>query len=376
LWFRWLSAIHDLVEANTHPASSPVCGWVLPNHLDNSLFFYDASGAPIGSFGNEHGVLTYRTRAGNLANPTDDPALDIGPQGSPLVNAHLATFMWYVKGRDNLFFQDWMNTILGSETFINPANYSQDSGLAVLIGRPLAITRAVLSMETGGALLPISQADTSVNDPFPQDINNKRCDYRVRQQSSSASLASVQFPVRIGTVPNLDDGLVGYWIEGSGSKPYETFYSFAAPEAGRNGVEQPQPKTVQLTLNAAPITLTMLVDPRADVHATTGVLPVEQLQIPPDQYSEAMGNLAMTFFTNPVLCKNPGDDDPARGLIIPLPSESGWAWEWISPGTEIPRPLKENAANDFASYSYSPQLLLEGWLKLLPAPKPPALKDT
>ncbi len=30
--FDWLSASNNAVEVNTHPASSPVCGWVLPNH--------------------------------------------------------------------------------------------------------------------------------------------------------------------------------------------------------------------------------------------------------------------------------------------------------------------------------------------------------
>jgi hypothetical protein len=48
LWFRWPSAAFnpapriapviggDFVEMNTHPATTPVCGWVVPNHLDLS----------------------------------------------------------------------------------------------------------------------------------------------------------------------------------------------------------------------------------------------------------------------------------------------------------------------------------------------------
>jgi hypothetical protein len=47
LMFAWLSANHnkrvpgiisDFVEMNSHPATTPIFGWVMPNHLDNSLF--------------------------------------------------------------------------------------------------------------------------------------------------------------------------------------------------------------------------------------------------------------------------------------------------------------------------------------------------
>ena len=373
LWFRWLSATFttsvpgitsDFVEMNSHPATSPVCGWILPNHLDNSLFFYDDTGSPIGSFGIEHGALTYRTRAGNLNNQGDSLQVDIGPKGSPTVNPNLANFMWYVAGQNAGFLQDLMTTILDAGIFINPANSAQNNSLALLVGNPLALTRAVLSIETSGDVLPLSQADTNQNDPYPQDIVNNRFVYADRMPYSSANLGGVQFPVRLGDLPNLGDGLVGYLIEGAGSSPYSTIYSPAAPASGANNVVQPTPTTIELTLNAAPIMLTMLVDPRVGVHATTGVLPVEELDIPTDQYSQAMSSLAMTFFTNPVLQER-------QGLVVPLPQEQGFAWSWINPGTGPQIQLQSNAANDNAIWDYTPQMLLEGWLQLGPAPAKP-----
>lgn len=369
LWFRWLSATfdsniggisNDFVEVNTHPASTPVCGWIMPNHLDNSLFFYDIDGSPIGSFGVEHGDLVYRTRAGNTNNPSNSLAADVGPQGSPTVNLHTANFMWFVNGQSAGFLTDLMTTMLASEQFISPANYAQNSTLAVLIGRPLAITRAVLGMETSGNVLPISQADTSPTDPFPSDILNGRVDYSDRQQASSANLGGVNFPLRLGELSDIDDGMVGYLIEGSGANPYSVIYAPAAPASGGNNVVQPTPTTIQLNLNAQPLTVTMLIDPRAGVHATTGVLPVAELSIPSDQYAQTMQNLEMTFFTMPVLSE-------ADGLAIPLPQESGYSWVWINPGNTLV-PLKANAVNENAAYGYSPQTLLEGWLALIPAP--------
>ena len=363
LWFAWLSANHnkrvsgDVVEMNSHPATTPVFGWVMPNHLDNSLFFYDADGAAIGSFGVEHTDLVYRTRAGNPDNPQDLLEKDIGPKGSPTVNPHIADFMWYIDGKDGNFLLDLMNTIEGSDKFINPVKFAQDPSLAVLIGRPLALTRAVIGLETSGSTFPISQADVTPNDPFPSDVKNNRYRYFDRQQTSSAKLASVEFPVRLGDLANIDDGLVGYLIEVAGPAPYDVFYSPAAPADGTHGVVRPKPDTIELTLNASAITVTMLVDPRAPVHATTGVLPVQTREIPPDQYSETVRSLAVTFFTHPMLSLN-------QRLIVPLPQESAYQWSWITYGDPNPLPLQANAANEFATFGYTPQTILEGWLRL------------
>ncbi len=258
-----------------------------------------------------------------------------------------------------------MTTVLDSDTFINPANYAENATLAVLIGRPLALTRSVLGMETAGNVLPLSQADTSVNAPFPQDVLNSRIQYAARQQTSSGNLGNVQFPARLGDLANMDDGLVGYLIEATGPKPYGTFYSPAAPAKGQNGVVRPQPNTITMTLNAPPIALTMLVDPRAAVHATTGVLPVEELSIPTDQDAVAMSSLAVTFFTNPVLMER-------QGLLVPLPLETGYDWSWINGSGPPPVPLQPNQGSEFAVYDYTPQTVLEGWLQLTPAP--PKLK--
>lgn len=359
LWFAWLSATHDnrvpadFVEMNSHPATTPVFGWVMPNHLDNNLFFYNADGAAIGSFGVEHNDLKYRTRAGNQNNPQDSLAVDIGPNGSPTVNAHLADFMWYIQGKNGLFLRDLMQTVEHSDKFITPAKFAQDASLAVLIGRPLALARAVLGFETGGNLLPLSQANTT----FSADVKNKRIKYSDRQQTSSAQLGGVEFPVRLGDLSNIDDGLVGYLLENAGPNPYDIFYSSAAPKDGAHGVVRPTLTTIKSTLNAEPITVTMLIDPRGPVHATTGILPVQVLQIPPDQYTETIRSLAVTFFTHPMLSLK-------DQLVVPLPQAGAYEWSWVTHGSTTQLPLQPNQANEFATFGYTPQTLLEGWLRL------------
>ena len=362
LWFRWLSAAHDatlsgdFVEMNTHPATTPVCGWILPNHLDDTLAFYDADGAPIGSFGLEHGDAVYRSRPGRLGDHLD---ADIGPRGAPTVNPHVADVMWRIAGAGAGFLRDLIATILASDAAMNAARGGQDVGLAVLMGRPLAIARAVLGLETLGGVLPLSQADAKSNDPFPSDVAAQRFAFDARQAASSADLGAVRFAARLGDIANLDDGLVGYMLE-TGPGAFGPFTSYYAPDDDANGVEQPQPWSLALTLNAQPLALTMLLDPRASVHAATGILPVEQLAIPSDQYADALRSLAVSFVTHPVL-------RGATEFALPAPAEPGYDWSWIAIGA-APLPMRADASDEGARAGYSPQILEEGWLQLQPAP--------
>jgi hypothetical protein len=366
---HWLSAAHndevpgvkgDFIEMNDHPATSPVCGWIVPNHLELSLAFYNADGSPIGSFGIEHEDNVYRTRAGNISNPTNDLEKDLSQPG---INVHIARVMRFVHGRSGDFLRDMMATIDRAENFISPLGSAQDVALSTLIGRPLAVARTVQAISSSGGILPISQANNTKQDALPQAVEHGWTEYPQRQARTSAALEGVRFAVRLGDLTNIDDGLVAFLPETDGPEPYSTVYSSAAPKDGAHDVRQPVPTTVQMTLNAAPRTFTTIVDPRAPIHVTTGVLPVATLLIPPDQYLRAMQQLAVTFTTRPVLRDQ-------LSLRLPLPVEAGYHWGWIAPG-EAPVPLSTAQAPDVPIYGHGPQRLLEGWLDLIPNPPEP-----
>jgi hypothetical protein len=359
---HWLSASHDqnvagvtadFVEVNDHPATSPVCGWIMSNHLDVSLAFYDAGGSAVGSFGLEHGASKYRTRAGNTANPGDSLEQDIAS-----VNSHLAQLMRFIGQQPAGFLTDLMAAIEQSDQFINPAGYAQDIALPALVGRPLAIARMVQSISTAGGVLPASQANTSSGSALSQAVAGSWFDYGQRQASISAGLSQVLIPAQLGDLTNIDDGLVAYLPESSGEQPYSVVYSSAAPGGRANGVRPPGPDTVRLTLNGAPQAFTVIVDPRAPVHISTGILPTAALPIPPDQYLRAAQALAVTFTARPVLRGQPS-------LSVPLPDLAGFGWSWVTPGT-APTPLSIPSSPDAPAYGYSPQRLLEGWLDLIP----------
>ena len=101
----------------------------------------------------------------------------------------------------------------------------------------------------------------------------------------------------------------------------------------------------------------MLMDPRGEVHATTGILPAKAISIPPDQYAEALRNIEITFLTVPILT--------AQGAInLPLPDEPGHAWKWVSKENDVwSTESKIGKTSPEAKLSTQP-VIREGWLKL------------
>lgn len=367
VWMRWLSASFDtkvkgfngdFVEMNSHPESNPICGIVVPNHLDDSLLFYQADGQAIGSFAVEHGDLVYRTRAGNADNPDDSLATDIGPSAGPaLVNPHLFDVMWHINTMGAGFLTDMMTAIRRSEGFVNPASYAQNVALGVLLGQPLVIARAVVAIETAGGILPVSQADTQAHPDFTSAVEAGLYRYSDRQAVDAAGLQDVTLPVQLGNLANMNDGMIGYFLDTNGPNPYGSFYAPTAPQEGAHGVVQPVADTLTVTLNAAAVPITFLADPRGAIHATTGILPVQQIALPPDQWARILDRLQVSFDTHPVL-------QGADGLCLPLPQEQGYAWSWIQTGQTDAISLTANAGSEMARFGYSPQTLLEGWTQL------------
>lgn len=346
LLFEWL---------DEYPQTA--CGWILPNHLDNSLFFYDDKGNAVGSFGIEHKALKYRTRAGNRTNPADSLEQDIGTAEQPAVNAWLARFMRYIQNKGAGSFANLMRIILESENFISPGNKQGDGSLAVLTGRPLAIARIALGIETYGATLPLNQRTMSENDPWPQDIVKKRYNYTERMKYGDAGLSNVGIPVWLGDHHNMDDGLIAYLQENTDdNEPYRGDIVNPASRSGKT-LWQDSDTDVVLFPNATPRTFTVLIDPCAKIHALSGLLPAGVLEFPADNFTKAVKNLHMTFFTHPLLQQN-------TGLTVPLPEQKGYDWSWVSTQREEDIPLSTPYSSEDISWGYSPQTLEEGWLKL------------
>ncbi len=119
------------------------------------------------------------------------------------------------------------------------------------------------------------------------------------------------------------------------------------------------PANIALALNEAPLLITMLVDPRGVVHATHGVLPVQSMRIPADQYMPSLQAISVTFLSAPVL-NTPGK------LDLPVPAEPGYAWSWLERNPDSPDWNERKDITDprpEATFNGRPQAH-EGWLRI------------
>jgi hypothetical protein len=180
-----------------------------------------------------------------------------------------------------------------------------------------------------------------------------------------AGVPALQVPVRIGTaeiqtnagsaIPYFDDGVAGYFV----SSDWDTLYTPVEIDNsdGIVSVAAPGSHPISLVPNGPAATVTMLMDPRAAAHATTGILPVQSIAIPPDQYSQILNKLEITFLTAPVLA---AQDPPA----IPLPIEKDCSWYWVQVGEDAAALRPAQGVTD-AVFPQHPQQLVDGWLKLM-----------
>lgn len=385
LRFDWVSGNDASLVTNSAPSTSPVSGWVVYNYLDNSLMLFAPSGTPLGSIGvfGAQASAAWQSAPGRPARAME---VDIG---APEL-AHLLKFATFVKGQSRANFAALTASIENAHTYIVADGNEGDLPYAVLMGRPLALVRAELRLELPGlpaanTALAATQAAAAANGARPYDPTLR----------DGAGLGGVNFPVRLGDRDNLADGLVGYLLDGP--DPYATFFAPAAPVGGTGPTQPPTPETLQLTLHPAldppanPYTstaaqtaalrgatarppgtqVTMLIDPRASVNATTGILPIQELVLPAEIYAQALRSIEVSFFTHPIL-------RGTQGLDVPAPVEPGFGWAWTMgvkvDGTAQPHnePLVPSATGDRAGFNFSPQVAQDGWLTLVP--QPPAAK--
>ncbi|MBM7116089.1 hypothetical protein [Archangium primigenium] len=325
--------------ATEHPDTNPVCGWLLVNNQDRALAVYDQTGRALGSI--DQGG-TWRTAPGTRA------AVRTSAQGLPeFANPHLQQVVRHVLAQGETFLSAFLSTQRTALETIDPASYAEHPSRALLMTRPVAVVRAAITLELQGppALDPNAIA---------------------RGQDTTRGVEKVKVPIRLGEFGQLDDGLVGYWRESpdsAGGYTYANEGTFFSPQM-RLGVH-PRIKTysdeslLMLRTAADPAQhVTMLLDPRGQVHATTGVLPSEQLRVLPEFYAQALADLEVSFLTAPLLTDR-------KTLRLPVPEEPGLTWSWTTrqPDGAWAETDKLDPVNPRAAFSAT-QEVREGWLML------------
>jgi hypothetical protein len=243
----------------------------------------------------------------------------------------------------------------------DPLGNRADQNLSVLVGRPLALLRTRLQFQLDGDPISDTGWAATFKEPVPDFL-------------------SFDFSIRLGDQLTRQDGVIGYF---AGSN-YDVFHSVAAPRAGD---EQSYVTVIgpvggtgagnYLQLSFAPQSceyVTVLADPRAPVHAVTGILPVKQCDIPQQFVDQALSAMEISFQMGPlmtVLGATPtqGSTPPTypESVVYPLPVEQNGFWSWWE---------KEAASNGWTGYGLvkassdarstsTPNSLREGYLQFI-----------
>lgn len=362
--FRWLSATRPQgtrrsksskpdQEMNETLATKPICGWVLPNNLDNSLTIYDDEGNAL--------VMIDRTatlRSVPGLNYDEEQIQEIIDQTNP----YLKQMVWYLSDQGEAFMSDFLTTVNAALQTIDPEGFAQNKAISLLVSRPLALVRSRINLDIQG-IPAVSQNKIS----FSNDLFYNK--FRTTQ-----AFEKVKFPIRIGEYQQFNDSLVGYWVEkADGTYTDSVFYApqscYVPHEKIKTLFENEEDPTPDTPLNLEQTleentaqTLVMLIDPRGQVNATCGILPAKSISIPPEQYVPALQAMEVTFLAAPLLSDlNPIND--LDQIKLSLPEVPNYEWSWLGKDGTVwsNRPL---VPFDSQSVYSSPQKIYDGWLKL------------
>jgi hypothetical protein len=340
--FDLLSATSDsVVFGPTAPDADPVCGWVLPNHLDASLMAYDSGGTALGE-------LSVGVGLSGSAQPCWMPA-----PGSPYRTLaeiaaaipHFGPFLATLGAQDAKTFSAFLAAVDETLWTTVPMGAVFDQSLAVLLGRPLAMVRSRVRFELDGLAIP----DPSWQYTFTLQPN---------------VLAGLEFAIELGNVAQLEDGLIGYFV----GDTYTTFNVVQESGAVESAYLHPIGKDGNYLYlpfdGTAHTSLSLLVDPRASVHATTSILPDISLALPPQFVDAALAAMDVTFRLDGILTDQQLAASETTTVLLPLPDEKAGTWAWVEKdaGGWTTYPTAPNDAT--ARLSEVPPVLRRGLLQL------------
>lgn len=298
LHLRLQSASDPSTEAT--PFDSPVCGFLLPDFVDQALEVYDADGRPVGQV--------------SATDPVDNPTgpVSLGVEFTPLpwasgitdptlqrlVDALVAQPLqvqnpgpgWYETG-----FTAMLRVFDTLRSTLDPA-FKHADGRVRLLGEPIVVLRARLLFEASDA--PVEEL-----------------------RSGPPLLTDPGLPVlrvRVGDVTRPDDGVLGCLL--TGATPAEDRFAPPSPQAVAEAVinqmttglggQKTRPITHPFVAGQVsefdvsanePLDLVVLADARGSLYATCGMLPRKNIVMPKDLIEPALKRLRPTFRVGPIL---------------------------------------------------------------------------
>ncbi|MBS0340521.1 MAG: hypothetical protein JSS56_08325 [Proteobacteria bacterium] len=368
---------------------NPVAGFVMPDHLDESLEIFAVDGSPVGELLHEpvSGGVMWEIAAGREGPADSGPLYGLAPEqfalgrfANGLVAADAAARAGAPLAPDS-----------GQETALSALLRAIDTTLwsvdsfaslgsehvAGLVGRPIAVVRAQLKLE----LRP------------PDDIDLSDAQRAKEWADAEREAARHAFPVRIGEITRSDDGVLGFFVDDDYAhfRLVDKAIAGTAAEAGRSRgqlglyakVTGMPPKTsithpyiagtddadtLMLHIGQS-VTLTIFMHPAGKATLTSGVLPRKALQLARDWVGPGLAAIAPSLRTGPVMVETDLDKDGQ----VRLPKVSVFGKDQNFLWRDTPATWRTDAilaATQTALLPDTPAELREGWIRVAPdAPK-------
>lgn len=322
---------HGVEESFAFPETTPVCGYLVANYLEQSIMVYTAQGDHACS------ICLSQTGAGILIqnaplkpqSPT--PPADLDPQLAGLLNGLL------LQGAKAL--QDMLSVLNQRQLLIRTGNH--DHHTIDYFGKPIAVVRVALKLSLYGK---------------PEAYRHNQ-DGGEMDKTCKTDITALTVPVQVGQPDNPMDGVFGYFEEGN----FECFHSFPEVCSGLASDYVTPSFEVPLSLKESDDykQLLLLMDPYAEANLITGLLPVKTLKLPHNLVTQRLSALTVSYFSAPVLCK-----DTLSG--IPVPHTDSLDYYWVTPAREGARACRrlvpEELSADFTGGSLT---LQEGYISIL-----------
>jgi hypothetical protein len=344
---------------------NPVAGFVLPDHLDESLEVFDAAGLPVGELFHEAigNRVVWEIAPGRPGPPDAGPLFDL--TGGQVRMGRFATGLLAADVAARAVGEPDESALTAALRAIDTTLWSVDTlaalgseHIAGLVGRPLALVRAQLWLD----LRP--ETDLNLSDP----------DRAAERAAAERALAAEAFAVRLGELSRTDDGLIGFFVDddfGRFRVVDKVVAALAAP-AGPGPYDGDTPVPIEHPYVVADDTLrvhygqrldlTLVMHPGGQVNLTSGVLPRKALALARDWVAPGLARLSPSLRTGPVLL----DTDQVR---LPKPSAFGTEQVFtrrVTPGTWQDDPIL--AATQTALLPDQPAHVQDGYIRVAPGP--------
>jgi len=365
-------------QVEPEKAVNPVAGFLLPDHVDEALEAFDTSGRPLGQLMHEPfgGGVLWEIAPGREGPPDAPPGHGLEPaqqivgdlaaalvaadaqarQGEPAGGGEDSALTALLRAIDT--------TLWSVDSFASFGN----EHVAGLVGRPVAVVRALLRLELDDDL---------------DDLDLGAARRRTAREKAYEQLRERPFTVRIGELTRVDDGLLGFFVDDDYSRMrvVDKAVRDGALDGGRmrgqlGFGETPQVPPVrpidhpyieaedELTLRLGQtVRLTLLMHPMGKVHLTSGILPRKALQLARDWVNPGLATMSPSVRVGPVLIE-PGEVRLPK--VSSFPKDQLWTRR-DSPSTWRDDPIV--AATQAALLPEQPAGIEEGYIRVAPRPQ-------